>query len=162
MYKTNKSPPKKQPDAIHFTKPNEVTAFSAVILTFLAFSDLISTSLPTRSALEYWTTTTPLRLFFLFILTAWIYLTSTSPDEAILKTFKASTTGTSSPFDLLKNSLVFAFGFIEVCSWMWVFTLLREARKEFLVEEAKQKQLKEEMEKESEMFGFGRANRRED
>lgn len=45
---------------------------------------------------------------------------------------------------------------------MWVFTLLREARKEFLVEEAKQKQLKEEMEKESEMFGFGRANRRED
>lgn len=140
-----------QPDASSFSKPTEATALIALILAFLAISDLLAASLPTRSALEYWTTVAPARLLVLFILTAYIYLTASSSSLAD-GAFRALRGG-QWPGDTIKNSLCFTIGFTESMTWFWIFNLLRDERNDFLLEEAKREAEREEREREKEMFG---------
>ena len=54
---------------------------------------------------------------------------------------------------LLKNSLVFSIGFVEACTWFWVYTLLRDERREFVFQEMKAEALREEELKERAMYG---------
>lgn len=133
-----------------FTKPTEATALIALILVFLALSDLLAASLPTRSALEYWTTVTPARLLVLFLLTAYIYMTSSESSlaDSAFRTLK----GGQWPGDTIKNDLCFAVGFIESMTWFWIYSLLRDERNDFLLEEAQKAAEREEREREMSMF----------
>ncbi|KAI5199810.1 hypothetical protein E4T42_07561 [Aureobasidium subglaciale] len=126
-----------------FSKPTEVTALASILLAFLGVSDLIAASLPERSCLEYWSNILPFRLFMLFSSTGYIYLTRT--DDTTTSTLRALK-GNSSPLDLVKNSFVFTFLFMETLHWFWVFVAMKEDRREWMVREATA-QLREEEEK---------------
>jgi len=70
-------------------------------------------------ALLYWSSQTPVRLLFLFVLTGYTYA------------FKPGGIAASSGWnyqknvgDHLKNNLVFTFGFVEVVTWFWVRSML--------------------------------------
>lgn len=140
-----------------------VRPLSSLFLLLLSSSDLLATTLPTRSALEYYSAIVPARLLFLFILTTWIYLTSSSPYDTastsaeVLRTLKtaggAGGLGLGQALGLLKNNLVFGIGFFEACSWFWVYTSLREERREFVFQEAKLEAQREEERKERAVFG---------
>jgi hypothetical protein len=64
-------------------------------------------------ALAYWSSQTPVRLFFLFAVTGYTYLSK-----------RAATVFTAGPGDTLKNSLVFTWGFMEVAMWFWVCLMI--------------------------------------
>jgi len=59
----------------------------------------------------------PARLLFLFVLTAYIYLTK---DDGILG--RASVVGQAGAGENLRNSMIFAWGFFEIAAWFWVGT----------------------------------------
>jgi hypothetical protein len=108
-------PNKKQPHVNDFNKATPVTAFLAVVLTFLALSDFTAVSISAPLAVEYWSSITPLRLVFLFPFTAYIYL------------FKAGGYADTSgkyyktrPVDQLMNSFTFTWAFLELMMWFWV------------------------------------------
>lgn len=56
--------------------------------------------------------------------------------------------------EMLRNSLVFGVAFLEVCTWFYIFLLLRDERQEVAVAEAKKEIEREEREKEKELYGF--------
>jgi len=97
------------------TKPNETSAFAAVILAFLGLADLTAASLEERISIEYWQSNVPVRLIFLFGLTAYIY---TCKDDGIFGS--TSLLQQETPGELLRNSLVFAWAFMETSLWFWV------------------------------------------
>ncbi|KAF2725575.1 hypothetical protein K431DRAFT_317556 [Polychaeton citri CBS 116435] len=105
-------------------KPNESSAFIAVILAFIAFADLAAASLNELAAFEYWLANVPVRLFFLFVVTGYSYLFK---EGGMLATGAKGKPGIGEP---LQNSLVFSWGFFELAMWFWVFTSLRDERRE--------------------------------
>ena len=104
-----------QPHATSLDKPNEASAFIAVILAFLGLADLTAASLSEQTSLEYWLSNVPVRLTFLFILSGYIY---TFKDDGIFGS--KSLLRQASPGDLLRNSLVFTWAFMETAAWFWV------------------------------------------
>lgn len=94
-------------------KPNEASAFIAVILIFFGIADLSAASLDEIPALEYWLNNVPMRLIFLFGLTAYTYLFK---EGGMLGPEVAS----GSVGELLHNSLVFSWAFFELMAWFWV------------------------------------------
>ncbi|OCK74821.1 hypothetical protein K432DRAFT_409550 [Lepidopterella palustris CBS 459.81] len=108
-----------------FFKPSAATAFTAVILAFLAISDLTAVSLPEEYAYIYWGTQTPVRLVFLFAITGYTYMFK---EGGI---FAAKGLGyTPGAGEHLKNSVVFTWGFLELATWFWVFVTLRDERRQ--------------------------------
>ncbi|KAF2084219.1 hypothetical protein K490DRAFT_49756 [Saccharata proteae CBS 121410] len=101
-----------------FVKPNSATAFIAVLMAFLGLTDLTSACMDEEVAYPYWRNQTPIRLLFLFSLTAYTYA------------FAPSGTFRGSVGDTLKNRVVFTFGFFEVVMWFWVFITLRDERRQ--------------------------------
>jgi hypothetical protein len=78
-------------------------------------SDLASVSMAEPLAVEYWSNMTPIRLLFLFPLTAYTYIYK--PDGLGVvkgKFYKAS------PGDNLKNGVIFTWAFLELVMWFWV------------------------------------------
>ena len=96
-------------------KPNEASAFVAVLLAFLGFADLTAASLSEQISLEYWLSNVPVRLIFLFGLAGYIY---TFKDDGIFGS--QSLLRQVKPGDLLRNSLVFSWAFMETAAWFWV------------------------------------------
>jgi hypothetical protein len=121
-----------QPPTSAFSNPTEVTALVAILLAFLAISDLLAVSLPDRTCLEYWSNVLPVRLAIFFATTAYIYLFNTSHDS----TLQAIKGPNASPLQLIKNSFVFSVMFLETLHWFWVFVALKEDRREWMVREA--------------------------
>lgn len=62
-------------------------------------------------AVEYWSAITPLRLLFLFPLTAYVYLHEPASIAGIVS---------KGPGTQLKNGMTFAFCFLETVMWFWV------------------------------------------
>lgn len=79
----------------------------------------------------------------LFAGTGYIYLTRS--DDTTTSTLR-SLKGNSNPLDLVKNSFVFTFMFMETLHWFWVFVAMKEDRREWMVREATA-QLREEEER---------------
>ncbi|KAK4499881.1 hypothetical protein PRZ48_008067 [Zasmidium cellare] len=79
-------------------------------------------------ALHYWLSNVPVRLAFLFGLTGYVYLFK---EGGVFGSAAGSWRNTSIG-EPLQNSLVFTFGFFEVAIWFWIFTSLREERREAL------------------------------
>lgn len=100
----------------------------ALVLGFLGATDLLAGSMSALTAIEYWTSQTPFRLFILFILTAWTYWGG-SGSMALSATGRA--VGPPGPAQLLQTDLVFTILFIELSLWFWVFISLRDDRKSF-------------------------------
>lgn len=107
-----------------FSKATPVTALLAVVFGFFAVSDLIAVSIHEPVAVEYWSAVTPLRLVFLFPLTAYTYIYQPTPFNGL-----HSKLGTARAGDQLKNSFTFSFCFLETILWFWVYVSLREQRR---------------------------------
>lgn len=91
-------------------KPNEASAFIAILLAFFGLSDLTAASLEALPALEYWLANVPVRLTVLFAVTAYSYLFK---DDGMLGP-------AGGPGRYLCNALVFTWGFVELMVWFWV------------------------------------------
>ena len=132
------------PHITSFSKPTEVTAFAALVLALLAFSDLVAASLHELAALEYWTSGVGVRLAALFSVTGYVYLFK---DDGMFGSgsggFGRRNNGGAG--DLLKNDLVFTAGFLEVINWFFVFTLLRDERRRLAGKLAEKRHLQEEL-----------------
>jgi hypothetical protein len=63
-----------------------------------------------RYAIQYWNSQVPVRILFLFLLTAYIYLAPATSDIAYA----------------LKNGLTFSWAFLESATWFLAFLSLRE------------------------------------
>ncbi|KAF2239322.1 hypothetical protein EV356DRAFT_528591 [Viridothelium virens] len=109
------------PQPSGFDSPSDATAFVAIILAFLGLSDFTAASIRDELALSYWSSQLPVRLFFLFFVTGYTYLFKRGPE-----TFGEAIKHTSGPADGLKNSLVFTWGFMEVTTWFWIYTSMRD------------------------------------
>lgn len=96
-------------------KPNEASAFIAVLLGFFGLADLTAASLNEETALEYWLSNVPMRLLSLFGVAGYVYLFKDDGMFGNKSMLKAA-----GPGDNLKNSLVFGWAFMETCAWFWV------------------------------------------
>ena len=65
-------------------------------------------------ALQYWLSNVPVRLTFLFGLTGYVYMFK---EDGIFGSKSISKAGAG---ENLRNSLVFAWAFMETAAWFWV------------------------------------------
>ena len=96
-------------------KPNDSSAFIAVILAFIGIADLTAASLNEETALDYWLSNVPARLTFLFGISGYVYLFK---DDGIFGS--KSMIQKAGAGENLRNSLVFAWAFMETATWFWV------------------------------------------
>ena len=85
-----------------------------MLLAFIGISDLFGSSVNEKTALAYWLSNVPIRLFFLFVMTSYVYLCK---EGGVLGPGPLQPVGLGEP---LQNSLVFTFGFVEIAMWFWV------------------------------------------
>lgn len=95
-----------------FNNSSTVTAFAALVLAFLGFSDLVSASIDESTAVEYWSAVTPLRLVFLFPLTGYIILYQPKYLAGVVKSKPVG--------EVLKNGFTFTWCFLETTLWFLV------------------------------------------
>ncbi|EAT88823.1 hypothetical protein HBI56_039830 [Parastagonospora nodorum] len=114
------------PTPREFLKPSASIAFLAVLFAFLGLSDLTAISMSEELSDEYWGIATPVRLLFLFALTAYTY---TFKDGGMFAP-RSNDYMMSSGNTNLNNSIVFTWGFCEMAAWFWVFVTLRDERRE--------------------------------
>ena len=100
--------------------PSEATAFAGLILALLGASDLAAAGLEESVSLQYWLSAAPVRLVFLFVITGYAYLFK---DDGLFGAGSAAVYGKAGVGELLRNSLVFSFGFLELVAWFWVSAL---------------------------------------
>jgi len=111
------------PHASAFDKKSPPLAFLAAVLFVVGVTDLISVSLPEEISQYHWGSQAPVRLTLFGALAVYSYaFSSTSPLYAS-HAYEASGWGEG-----LKNRLVFTFAFLEMITWFWAFTTLREER----------------------------------
>lgn len=113
-----------QPHVTDFNKASPVTALLGLLFGFFGVSDLIAVSINEPVAVEYWSAVTPLRLVFLFPLTAYTFLYQPDYFSGVKAKLHAA-----SPGDNLKNSVTFSWCFLETVMWFWVYVSLREQRR---------------------------------
>lgn len=100
-------------------------AFIGLLFGFLGLTDLTALSLDDDIADRFWGTQTPVRLTFLFGITGYSYLFKEGGMFAAKKTYTSYNAGND-----LKNSIVFTWGFLELVVWFWIFTTLRDERRQ--------------------------------
>lgn len=116
-----------QQPAVHgFEKPTPVTAFLALTFGLLGLSDFTAASMDELPALNHWGSQTPVRLLFFFGVAGYAYLFK---EDGMLGRPAGARGYQAGPGDLLKNGLVFSWGFLEVVLWFWVYMNVREERK---------------------------------
>lgn len=130
-----------QPAAALFSTPTPASALIALLLALVALTDLSIFSLPDDQAHFYWRTAVPVRLLFFFAVTGGSYLGA----EGAVGMLKGAGRPGSGAFgsggvaagvgkvggwrEACCNSLVFAWGFLEMVFWFWIFVTLREEGK---------------------------------
>jgi len=100
-----------------FSSPNAAAALAGLFLTFLALSDLTAVALPEEIYSYYWSAQAPIRLLFLFLFTAWVWLSRPAQGAAGVTQSLVEGQGWAAE---LKNSLAFTWGFIETIAMFWV------------------------------------------
>ncbi|KAK6436696.1 hypothetical protein LTR95_007117 [Oleoguttula sp. CCFEE 5521] len=120
------------PHATTFTKPSEPSAFVAILLSLFAVSDFTAAGLDQLVALEYWLANVPVRLAVLFAVTGYSWLgreggyLGPAPVEGLAGfTVGLGSGGLKGGMGMgvresVCNSLVFSWGFFEMCAWFWV------------------------------------------
>ncbi|KAF2857265.1 hypothetical protein K470DRAFT_223716 [Piedraia hortae CBS 480.64] len=117
----------KMPHVTTMDRPNEASAFIAIILTVLGISDFAASSMEEEAAIHYWLMVVPVRLLAFFGFTGYLYLFK---ETGIFGSGPTAKAGITEP---LKNSLTFTFGFFEIAIWFWIFTNLREERRQLAI-----------------------------
>lgn len=79
---------------------------------------------------------------FLFGLTTYTYLTKKG---GLLAGTKREGHAKATLGDELKNGMVFAWGFLELATWFWVYLLLREERRQVAMKLMEQRKREEEI-----------------
>lgn len=102
----------------------------ALLLALLALSDLSATMLPDTAYEEHWGVQAPSRVVFFFTLAAWIYGTKGGSQEG---------------WGVLRNGVVFSWAFLELVAMFWVFTSLKEERRERVVKLAMERERREKL-----------------
>ncbi|KAI9818223.1 MAG: hypothetical protein M1827_000848 [Pycnora praestabilis] len=113
------------PDAQSFERPSAPAAFLSAVLALLGFSDLVAVALPEEIASHHWSSQTPIRLLFFFLITGYTY--TFKPGGLGAKEGAEYTAGAG---DNLKNNVVFTWGFVEMVCWFWVYVTLRDERRQ--------------------------------
>ncbi|KAK5173583.1 uncharacterized protein LTR77_002264 [Saxophila tyrrhenica] len=114
------------PHVTSLDKPNEASAFIAILFAFIGLADLTAASLNEEIAIEYWLSNVPVRLLFLFGLTGYVYLFK---EDGLLGSSAIRQEGAG---ELIRNSMVFTWAFVETAAWFWIFTSLRDERREMV------------------------------
>lgn len=96
---------------ISLTTPSPASTLAALFLALLALSDVTSSGLPEEVGSHYWSNQAPVRLAFFFGVTGYSYA---GKPEGLLGG-KAGVQG-----EVLCNSVVFTWGFLEMLWWFWV------------------------------------------
>ncbi len=91
--------------------PSPASTLAALFLALLALSDLTSSGLPEEVGSHYWSNQAPVRLAFFFAVTGYSY----AAKPGGLLGGKAGRGG-----EVLCNSVVFTWGFLEMLLWFWV------------------------------------------
>ncbi|KAF2763894.1 hypothetical protein EJ03DRAFT_356252 [Teratosphaeria nubilosa] len=127
------------PHVTSMDKPSQTSAFLAVVLTLLGLSDLTAANMNEEVALQYWLANVPVRLTFLFVMTGYAYLFK----EDGLFGLGRRVMGKPGIGEPLQNSLVFAFGFVEIATWFWIFNSLRDERNRLAIQRAEKMKAEE-------------------
>lgn len=96
---------------ISLSTPSPASTLAALFLALLAISDLTSSGLPEEVGSYYWSSQAPIRLAFFFGVTGYSY----AGKPGGLWGGKAGVGG-----EVLCNSVVFTWGFLEMLWWFWV------------------------------------------
>ncbi len=96
---------------ISLSTPSPASTLAALFLALLALSDLTSSGLPEEVGSHYWSNQAPVRLAFFFAVTGYSY----AAKPGGLLGGKAGRGG-----EVLCNSVVFTWGFLEMLLWFWV------------------------------------------
>ncbi|KAI8935998.1 hypothetical protein NX059_007501 [Plenodomus lindquistii] len=110
-----------------FNTPTAATAFLAVLFAFIALTDLTALSLSDEVYDQFWGVQTPVRLVFLFALTGYAYVSKEGGMFAPRTQDYAMSSGAG-----LSNSVVFTWAFLELVTWFFVYTSLRQEKQEKL------------------------------
>ena len=101
--------------------PSSSTGFAALLLIVLAVHDLTAPSMDDEIGSAYWSSQTPLRVAFYFIVTGGAYFGKFGLEESKRA---ARLTGAGSQASIMKevlcNSFVFSWAFLEMLIWFWV------------------------------------------
>lgn len=96
---------------ISLSTPSPASTLAALFLALLAIADLTSSGLPEEVGSHYWSGQAPVRLAFFFAVTGYSY----AGKPGGLWGGKAGMEG-----EVLCNSVVFTWGFLEMLWWFWV------------------------------------------
>lgn len=96
---------------ISLSTPSPASTLAALFLALLGISDLTSSGLPEEVGSHYWNSQAPIRLAFFFGVTGYSY----AGKPGGLWAGKPGTQG-----EVLCNSVVFTWGFLEMLWWFWV------------------------------------------
>lgn len=96
---------------ISLLTPSPASSLAALFLALLALSDMTSSGLPEEVGSHYWSNQAPVRLAFFFAVTGYVY----AGKPGGLWNGKAEMQG-----EVLCNSVVFTWGFLEMLWWFWV------------------------------------------
>ncbi|KAL9129908.1 MAG: hypothetical protein Q9217_001756 [Psora testacea] len=120
--------------------PSSSTAIASIFLALLAVSDLTASSMPEEVSGLYWSSQAPLRLAFFFGITGWAYLGKFGLEG------RANGTGLdvdAGVREVMCNSFVFSWGFVEMLTWFWIYTTLREERTSSLSKQEQKRKVEE-------------------
>ncbi|KFY28540.1 hypothetical protein V493_02879 [Pseudogymnoascus sp. VKM F-4281 (FW-2241)] len=126
------------PNVRAFDSPSAPLAFLGATLAIWGLSDLVAVSQPEEITNHYWSSQAPIRLVLFFALAGYSYLFSAKSPM-----YKTSGYISSSWGEGLKNRVLFTWAFVEMITWFWVWTTLREERREMLIK-AQEKRAREE------------------
>ncbi|RFU26711.1 hypothetical protein B7463_g9621, partial [Scytalidium lignicola] len=122
------------PEARSFEVKSDSLAFLAAVLLVFGISDLVAISLPDEIGQYHWGSQAPVRFIVFFGLVVYSYSFSSSSPLYESSTYRASSWGEG-----LKNRVLFSWAFLEMITWFWAYTTLREERREFMMRKALRK-----------------------
>ncbi|KAI9729061.1 MAG: hypothetical protein M1828_000146 [Chrysothrix sp. TS-e1954] len=121
--------------------PTTATALAALFLAVLAVNDLLSATMTQFAYDEYWSAQAPVRCGIWMLLTVWVY--ASGRNEEIMG-LDGGLVGKKGGFaGELKNSFVFAVGFVEMSIMFWIFLALRDERKKAAMEIVEKRRMEE-------------------
>ena len=96
---------------VSLSTPSPASTLAALFLALLALSDMTSSGLPEEVGSHYWSNQAPIRLAFFFAVTGYVY----AGKPGGVWGGKAGM-----QWEVLCNSVVFTWGFLEMLWWFWV------------------------------------------
>ena len=100
--------------------PSSATALAGTFLALLALSDLTASTMAEEAGSLFWITQAPLRLVFFFGITGWVYLGKFGLEDELKGSRRVMGNSKVSAREVLCNSFVFTWGFLQMLSWFWV------------------------------------------